>query len=230
MPERFRLHAVATQAAADRLRASSSTTTATRCCARPAARRRQARSHARVSGLPVADPRRGAHAGGAPPQGAPRAGVDHALVGGVLARRWALPNRLATAIEQHHSDDVDGEAALVRLADMLAHYGHGQTVNPKQLLQAARACGQRPSSSARSCTSCRRAADRRSGTLTRVRLDARGRGAEAAGRGQGLQADRARARALDEHGAHPPTHNTYAKLGAVDRAQAVLIATERGWI
>ena len=25
-------------------------------------------------------------------------------------------------------------------------------------------------------------------------------------------------------------HNTYAKLGAVDRAQAVLIATERGWI
>ena len=25
-------------------------------------------------------------------------------------------------------------------------------------------------------------------------------------------------------------HNTYAKLGAVDRAQAVLTATERGWI
>ena len=25
-------------------------------------------------------------------------------------------------------------------------------------------------------------------------------------------------------------HNIYGKLGAVDRAQAVLIATERGWI
>ena len=50
-------------------------------------------------------------------------GVDHALVGGVLARRWGLPNRLATAIERHHADDVEGEAALVRLADMLAHYG-----------------------------------------------------------------------------------------------------------
>jgi DNA-binding NarL/FixJ family response regulator len=25
-------------------------------------------------------------------------------------------------------------------------------------------------------------------------------------------------------------HNTYAKVGAVDRAQAVLIATEHGWI
>ena len=32
-------------------------------------------------------------------------GVDHALVGGVLARRWGLPNRLASAIERHHSDD-----------------------------------------------------------------------------------------------------------------------------
>jgi DNA-binding NarL/FixJ family response regulator len=25
-------------------------------------------------------------------------------------------------------------------------------------------------------------------------------------------------------------HNTYAKLGAQDRAQAVLISTDRGWI
>ena len=25
-------------------------------------------------------------------------------------------------------------------------------------------------------------------------------------------------------------HNIYGKLGAVDRAQAVLIATERGWL
>jgi len=25
-------------------------------------------------------------------------------------------------------------------------------------------------------------------------------------------------------------HNTYGKLGAVDRAQAVLLATQRGWL
>src|SRR5215207_5396829 len=68
-------------------------------------------------------------------------GVDHALVGGVLARRWSLPNRLAMAIERHHASDAEEEAALVRLADMLAHYGHAQPVNPKELLQAARACG-----------------------------------------------------------------------------------------
>src|SRR5215213_9929557 len=67
-------------------------------------------------------------------------GVDHALVGGVLARRWGLPNRLALAIERHHADDAEGEPALVRLADMLSHYGHAQPVNPKELLAAAHAC------------------------------------------------------------------------------------------
>src|SRR3954463_13369406 len=66
-------------------------------------------------------------------------GVDHALVGGVLARRWGLPNRLATAIERHHAEDATGEAALLRLADMLAHYNHAQPVNPKELLAAAKA-------------------------------------------------------------------------------------------
>ena len=58
---------------------------------------------------------------------------------------------------------------------------------------------------------------------------ARARGAAPARRGQGLQADRARARAVDQHRAHAPAQHL-RKLGAVDRAQAVLIATERGWI
>jgi HD-like signal output (HDOD) protein len=34
-------------------------------------------------------------------------GVDHSLMGGVLARRWCLPSRLATLIERHHSDEGD---------------------------------------------------------------------------------------------------------------------------
>ena len=71
-------------------------------------------------------------------------GVDHALVGGVLARRWGLPNSLAEAIERHHSDDASPEASLVRLADMLAHYNHGQPVDPKALLKAARHVGLTP--------------------------------------------------------------------------------------
>ena len=65
-------------------------------------------------------------------------GVDHGLVGGVLARRWGLPNRLASAIERHHSAEAEGEAAVIRLADMLAHYSHGQPVDPAQMLKVSR--------------------------------------------------------------------------------------------
>src|SRR3954453_7818473 len=65
-------------------------------------------------------------------------GVDHGLVGGVLARRWGLPVRLATAIEDHHADESDREAALIRLADMLAHYTAGQPIEPARMLKVVR--------------------------------------------------------------------------------------------
>src|SRR3954454_16338567 len=45
-----------------------------------------------------------------------RLGIDHALVGGVLARRWSLPQRIAVSIERHHADDADGLAAVVGTA------------------------------------------------------------------------------------------------------------------
>ena len=38
-------------------------------------------------------------------------GVDHALVGGVLARRWNLPKAVASAIERHHAEDAQGDSA-----------------------------------------------------------------------------------------------------------------------
>src|ERR1700691_3193411 len=68
-------------------------------------------------------------------------GVDHAVVGGVLARRWGLPKSIATSIERHHSDEIEGDAALVRLADMLAHYVNGAPVSPADMLRVARAAG-----------------------------------------------------------------------------------------
>ena len=66
-------------------------------------------------------------------------GVDHALVGGVLARRWGMPNSLASAIERHHADDAAGQAAMVRLADMLAHYGNGRRRRPRPAARGRRA-------------------------------------------------------------------------------------------
>jgi HD-like signal output (HDOD) protein len=75
-------------------------------------------------------------------------GVDHALVGGVLARRWGLPKSVASVIERHHADDAVGEAAFVRLGDMLAHYSQGSSVSPTELLKCARTVGLGPTSCA----------------------------------------------------------------------------------
>jgi putative nucleotidyltransferase with HDIG domain len=231
MPERFRLHAVATQAAADRVARELDY---------------EDRDQLLVSALlhdigklvlGHAYPAYPAQIHGAartPEERLHRErlelGVDHALVGGVLARRWGLPNRLAMAIERHHADDADCEAALVRLADMLAHYGHAQPVNPKALLHAARACGLstgqlravmyelpqgtgQPKRNVDPCPLSTREVD----VLKRL---AEGKVYKQIAHELGLSTSTVRTH----------LHNTYAKLGAVDRAQAVLLATERGWV
>ena len=157
-------------------------------------------------------------------------GVDHALVGGVLARRWGLPNRLASTIERHHSDDGDPESALIRLADMLAHYGHGQPVSPKELLAAAKACGLSTESLRRVMYelpngngNVKRNVDpcplstREVEVLKRL---AEGKVYKQIALELGLSTSTVRTH----------LHNVYGKLGAVDRAQAVLIASERGWL
>jgi putative nucleotidyltransferase with HDIG domain len=231
MPERFRLHAVATQAAADRLARELDYPDRDQllCSALLHDIGKLVLSHA-YPGYP-SQIHRGART---PEERIHRErlelGVDHALVGGVLARRWALPNRLATAIERHHADDAEGEAALVRLADMLAHYGHAKPVNPKALLQAARACGlateqlrsvmyELPQGSGnvkRNVDPC---------PLSTREVEVLKRLAEGK-----VYKQIAHELELSTSTVRTHLHNTYAKLGAVDRAQAVLIATERGWI
>ena len=157
-------------------------------------------------------------------------GVDHALVGGVLARRWQLPSRLAAAVERHHSDDATGDAAIVRLADMLAHYVSGQSIDRGGLLKTARAVGL-------SSTGLRSilfelpfgsSADRRhvdpcplsSRELEILKQLAEGKVYKQIAADLNLSTSTVRTH----------LHNTYAKLGAVDRAQAVLAATQRGWL
>jgi putative nucleotidyltransferase with HDIG domain len=157
-------------------------------------------------------------------------GVDHALVGGVLARRWGLPNRLASAIERHHSAEAEGEGALIRLADMLAHYGHGQPVDPAQMLKVSRSLGLGPdqlrsvmyelpyagTQTRRNVEPC---------PLSTREVDVLKRLAEGKVYKQiALELN------LSTSTVRTHLHNTYTKLGAVDRAQAVLVATERGWI
>jgi len=157
-------------------------------------------------------------------------GVDHALVGGVLARRWGLPNAVASAIERHHADDASGEAAFVRLADMLAHYAHGDQVSPNALLKTARSVGLGPtelrsvmynlpyptSGRLRQIDPC---------PLSGRELEVLKRLAEGK-----VYKQIAAELQLSTSTVRTHLHNIYGKLGAVDRAQAVLIATERGWL
>src|SRR5919106_1492976 len=186
-PERFRLHGVATQRAADRI--------------------------------------------------ATEVGYEHrdrlmvtALLGGVLARRWGLPKGVASVIERHHADDATGEAAFVRLADMLAHYSQGGSVSPTELLKCARTVGLGPTElrtvmydlpyptvgRTRQVDPC---------PLSSREVDVLKRLAEGK-----VYKQIAHELELSTSTVRTHLHNTYAKLGAVDRAQAVLIATERGWL
>jgi putative nucleotidyltransferase with HDIG domain len=68
-------------------------------------------------------------------------GIDHTLVGAVLVRRWGMPGSVATAIERHHSADAEGPAAVIKLADLIAHHSSGGAIAPGSILEAADALG-----------------------------------------------------------------------------------------
>jgi putative nucleotidyltransferase with HDIG domain len=232
VPERFRLHGVATQRVADRLARELGYESRDRLMVTSLLHDvgklvlvhaypgypRQVHADARTPEERIQTERR-------------ELGVDHALVGGVLARRWGLPKSIASVIERHHAEDADGEAALVRLADMLAHYVLGGAISPSELLSVARVVGVKP-------------ADLRT-VMYELPLPSAG------GRPRQIDPCPMSSREIDvlrrlargmvykqiasELGLSTSTvrthlHNVYGKLGAMDRAQAVLIATERGWI
>jgi putative nucleotidyltransferase with HDIG domain len=231
LPERFRLHAVATQAAASRVAREIGYERRDEllCSALLHDTGKLVLAHA-YPGYPsqvhgkARTPEERVH------RERIELGVDHALVGGVLARRWGLPNRLASAIERHHGSPADGEAALVRLADMLAHYGHAQAVNPGELLKAAQACGLDPEALRSVMYELPQGAGNGKRNVDRCPLSTREvdvlkRLAEGK-----VYKQIAHELELSTSTVRTHLHNTYAKLGAVDRAQAVLMATERGWI
>ncbi len=230
-PERFRLHGVATQRAADRLAQEAGYEHRDRLMVTALLHDigKLVLTHA-YPGYPfqvhgdVKTPEERVH------RERRELGVDHALVGGVLARRWGLPAAVASAIERHHAEDVSGEAAVIRLADMLAHYAHGEHISPKALLKTARAVGLGPeelravmydlpyptSGRPRQIDPC---------PLSGRELEVLKRLAEGK-----VYKQIAAELALSTSTVRTHLHNIYGKLGAVDRAQAVLIATERGWL
>jgi putative nucleotidyltransferase with HDIG domain len=232
IPERFRLHAVATQRAADRLAREIGWEDRDRLMVTSLLHDigklvlihaypgypGQVHGDARTPEERIQRERR-------------ELGVDHALVGGVLARRWGLPRSIAGVIERHHAEDGDGEAALVRLADMLAHYVLGGSIAPSELLAVARNVGVSPASLRTVMYELPLPA---AGTRPR-RVDPcpmSGREIDVLRRlAKGMVYKQiATELGLSTSTVRTHLHNVYGKLGAMDRAQAVLIATERGWI
>lgn len=158
-------------------------------------------------------------------------GVDHAVIGGVLLRRWRLPQVIARAVELHHSPEATGEAAILCLADGLTRYELGETVRPAELEGAAARVGldtaalesimyRLPDRSDRP----RRRSISKSPLSNQERQVLKGLAASKVykeiGHDLGIAASTVRSH----------LHNVYAKLGAADRAQAVLIASREGWI
>jgi putative nucleotidyltransferase with HDIG domain len=157
-------------------------------------------------------------------------GIDHALVGAVLVRRWALAPSVAAAIERHHSPKATGHAAAIRLADLVVHYASGDPVPPEAIVGAAEQLGLERQSIApllfefpHSGAALKRNTD--PCPLSDREVDAL----------RGLADGKVYKQIASELQLSVSTirthlHNVYRKIGAVDRAQAVLIAHEHGWI
>ena len=156
-------------------------------------------------------------------------GLDHAAVGGVLIRRWGLPDRIAEVVASHHLSSAEGPPAILALANLLAHYGHGDSVSPGEMTGAADRLGigdkrlrslmhelPGPDERPRSVEPC---------PLSKSELVAL----------RGLAVGHTYKELATSLGRSTSTirtqlHNSYKKLGVRDRAQAVLLASERGWL
>jgi HD-like signal output (HDOD) protein/DNA-binding CsgD family transcriptional regulator len=157
-------------------------------------------------------------------------GVDHALLGGTLVGRWELPAALAHPIESHHSSEARGEAAIIRLADMLAHYGRGASVSPGEIVTAARVIGLTPEDLRRLMFEMPSTIGERRRQTDPCPLSRRELGVLQTLADGKVYKQIAHELTLSTSTVRTHLHNIYGKLGAADRAQAVLIANEHGWL
>jgi putative nucleotidyltransferase with HDIG domain len=155
-------------------------------------------------------------------------GTDHAAIGAALARRWHLSEELASGVEHHH-EATSGPPAVVRIADMLAHYASERTIDLEVLVWTAEGAG----------------VDR--DLLSTIMyelpqaLPVRGRREDCPLSERELEILRRLAAGMvakqiaSDLDISPSTvrnhlNRIYKRLEVYDRAQAVLLATERGWL
>ncbi len=156
--------------------------------------------------------------------------LDHACLGAVLAERWGLPERLSEAIGGHHRSDSEASlTSLVRLADIVAHYAKGDAVDRRIMLRLAAILGVRGPALRDALFDLPQGGGQRKRCMPSPLSDR-----ETAALRQ-LAAGKVYKDIADELGVATSTvrthlHSVYAKLEVADRAQAVLRASEMGWI
>jgi putative nucleotidyltransferase with HDIG domain len=159
-----------------------------------------------------------------------RLGIDHAAVGAVAARRLGLPRSLVAAIERHHAEDAGGPVAIVRLADMVAHQAHGEPVAATSVAAAARRLRIGHEDLQRLAYDLARTREPQDASAEPSPLSPTQEkvlvGLAASKTYKQIAADLG----ISESTVRTHLHNLYGKLEVRDRAQAVLLASERGWI
>ncbi|MEA2458938.1 MAG: hypothetical protein QOC95_1910, partial [Thermoleophilaceae bacterium] len=155
---------------------------------------------------------------------------DHAAIGALVLRRLGLPQAVTATVDRHHADDATGRVAIIRLADMLAHLSHGDPVTPQALESIGRRLSIDEDALLAIASDLPRARGSRSSEATPSPLTPM---QEKALRGLAegkLYKQIAADLGLAESTVRSHLHNLYRKLDVSDRAQAVLLASERGWI
>ena len=156
--------------------------------------------------------------------------LDHACLGAVLAERWGLPERLSEAIGGHHRSDSEASlTSLLRLADIVAHYSMGDAVDRRIMLRLAAILGVRGPALRDALFDLPQGGSQRKRAMPSPLSDR-----ETAALRQ-LAAGKVYKDIADDLGVATSTvrthlHSVYAKLEVADRAQAVLRATQMGWI
>jgi putative nucleotidyltransferase with HDIG domain len=156
--------------------------------------------------------------------------LDHATIGAVALRRLGMPKSIVALVDRHHSDDAAGRVAIVRLADMLAHMASGDPVGQEPLMSLARRLSLDEDALDKIVYDLQRTSGMRTvadgpSPLTTMQEKAL-RGLAEGKRYKQIAIDLG----LAESTVRSHVHNLYRRLGVADRAHAVLLASERGWI